>query len=893
MPAFLPCFARSLRGCRPFVLVAACVLGVFWPATGRAQLLGVQWDAGLGGNGNDHCTVVRPTRDGGYLCGGIITTGPTGLVTQPARGLRDYWVVKVDSLGAKQWDRTFGGAGYDDFSDLQQTADGGYILAGTSTSEVSGDKTQPLVGASDFWVVKLDAAGTKQWDRTFGGLSSDYLYQIRQTPDGGYLLGGSSFSGVGGDKSQPQVGDADFWVVRLGPQGQKLWDRTYGGNQGDYPARLELTRDGGSVLAGFSGSTSSGDKTLPGWGGGDFWVVKLDALGNKQWDGTYGGSSFERLSDVHQTADGGYLLGGSSSSGVSGTKSEPNRNPAVTNPTDYDFWVVKLDAAGGQQWDRTWGTAATDELSVAQPTPDGGYLMAGTSVAGVLDDKTTPNRGLGDMWVLKISAAGAKQWDLGVGGSGFDQCGSVVQGADGRLLLGGNTASGRSGDKSQSSWGLGDFWLVKIGPPRVRILGDREVCNGGQVRLSALASPTGTTYAWSTGATTASILVAQPGTYTVTATFPNGQTSTAQHPVAGRGPLQLLPGDSVVCPGRPLTLAVPADGTGYTWNTGATTANIIVTQPGMYAVTVSYGGGCSLTAQRTVRSPAVQIRGGALLCADQGGTGTLEAVAPGAASVRWSTGATTPTVTVTQAGAYAVTATYPGGCTAMATHVVSAPTARIAGDSVLCTGRPLVLTAGGTVAAAYRWSTGAGGATLAVFQPGTYSVVATFTAGCTSTAVWRVRAGAVGPLAWLGTDTTLCDGESLVLRVPQLAGASYLWSTGATTPELRVAEAGTYAVVVRTACETVTLRRRVVLRSCAVLPNVVTANGDGRNDAFAPTGLVGAWSLAVYNRWGRRVYETDRYQNGWGGEAAAGQYFYVLRQEASNQVRKGWVEVIR
>jgi len=868
-------------------------LGTLGTAPARAQLRGVQWDVALGGSGDDQCTAVRPTRDGGYLCGGVITTGPTGLITQPARGLRDFWVVKVDSIGAKQWDRTFGGPGYDELYDAQQTADGGYILAGASTSGVAGDKTEPSRGYDDYWVIKLDAAGNKQWDRTFGGAGSDYLYQVRQTPDGGYVLAGNSFSGVGADKSQPQVGDADYWVVRLNAQGQKLWDRTYGGTQGDYLSNVELTRDGGCVLAGFSYSGVSGSKTQPLWGDADLWLVKLDAQGAKEWDGTYGGTWDERLTAVHQTADGGYLVGGSSSSGVSGTKTEPNRNPSVSNHTDYDFWVVKLSPAGAQQWDRTWGTPTTDILGSADPTADGGYLLGGSSVAGAVGDKTTPSRGLADLWVLKLAAGGTKEWDLGVGGSNHDQGGVAHLAADGRMLLAGGSFSGRSGDKSQNSWGLGDFWLVKIGPPLARIVGDREVCNGGRVRLTAFASPAGTTFAWSTGETTASILVAQAGTYTVTATFPSGQTSTAQHVVVARPPALLVQGDSVVCPGRAVALAVPADGTDYSWSTGATTPGISVTQPGTYTVTVSYGGGCSLTAQRTVRAPTVEVRGPALLCADQGGSATLEAVAPGAASVRWSTGATTPTLAVTQPGTYAVTATFPGGCTATVSLVVAAPTARIAGDSLLCAGRPVVLAAGSSAPATYRWSTGATGPTLAVTQPGTYAVLATFATGCTSTATWRVRAIAAIPAASLGADTTLCDGEYVVLRAPVAAGAAYAWSTGATTPAIAVGQTGEYAVTVRTNCETVTLRRRVERRSCEQLPNVVTANGDGRNDTFAPTGLVGAWSLAVYNRWGRQVYSAEPYRNDWGQDAAAGIYFYVLRQQGSGQLRKGWVEVLR
>jgi hypothetical protein len=192
----------------------------------------------------------------------------------------------------KQWDKDFGGSSSssNDLTSLQQTTDGGYILGGFSDSPAGGDKTQPSQGSFDYWVVKIDAGGNKQWDKTFGGSSGDRLTSLHQTADGGYILGGYSSSGAGGDKTQASKGGDDYWVVKIDASGNKQWDKTFGGSNQDYLSSLQQTTDGGYILGGYSSSGSGGEKTQPSQGSFDYWVVKIDAGGNKQWDKGFGGS---------------------------------------------------------------------------------------------------------------------------------------------------------------------------------------------------------------------------------------------------------------------------------------------------------------------------------------------------------------------------------------------------------------------------------------------------------------------------------------------------------------------------------------------------------------------------------------------------------------------------
>ena len=173
-----------------------------------------------------------------------------------------------------QWQNTIGGGLVDVLYSMQQTNDGGYILVGNSSSNISGDKTENSQGGADYWVVKLDSSGTIQWQNTIGGNERDILYSIQQTNDGGYILGGSSLSDISGDKTENSQGGLDYWVVKLDSSGTIQWQNTIGGNGGDRLFSIQQTGDGGYILGGFSNSPISGDKTEDSLGY-DYWVVKL------------------------------------------------------------------------------------------------------------------------------------------------------------------------------------------------------------------------------------------------------------------------------------------------------------------------------------------------------------------------------------------------------------------------------------------------------------------------------------------------------------------------------------------------------------------------------------------------------------------------------------------
>ena len=296
-----------------------------------------------------------------------------------------------------------------------------------------------------------------------------------------------------------------------------------------------------------------------------------------------------------------------------------------------------------------------------------------------------------------------------------------------------------------------------------------------------------------------------------------------------------------------------------------------------------------IQAGTAVNAVAVVISGDSLLCASGGGQ--LTATAAGAQGYRWNTGATTPTITVSQAGTYSVAATFAAGCTSTGSRRVIQPTLRVTGDSLLCPGGSAALLATTTFpGTTYRWSTGATTAGISAPQPGTYAVTATF-GGCTLTRQLVVQSSVAVPAFALGPDTTVCEGTPLLLRAPA-GNYAYLWSDGSTGRTLLARQGGTYSVRVQSGCNVQTARRTLTANLC--VPNIITPNQDGLNDAFVVRSYnVGEWSLAVYNRWGKQVYQTDRYLNDWGPDATPGVYYYLLRRPTSNSAVKGWVQVSR
>ncbi len=446
------------------------------------------WDRSFGGNSNDVLRCVRQTPDGGFILGGTSQSGTTGNKTSPNLGGADFWVVRVDADGNKLWDRSFGGSGDDELNSLAQTADGGFILAGVSSSNADGNKASSNFGGDDYWVVRLGAEGNKLWDKSFGGDGQDWLNSVQSTADGGFLLGGWSGSGTNGNKTSINFrGGQSYWVVRVDANGNKLWDKSYGGGGSDYLNSVHLTTDGGFILGGQSDSGSAGDKSSASFGDFDFWMIRLNGDGNKLWDKSFGGTGHDSLDFVQEVSDGGFFLGGNSGSPANGNK-------ASVNFGDFDYWVIRTDSTGAKLWEKSFGGTGTEYLynNGVQQCSDGGFILGGQSNSNPSGNKTSPHIGGDDFWLVRLDVNGNKLWDRSFGGSEDDELFCLQQAADGGFILGGPSSSSADGNKTSPNFGGSDFWIVKVaeielpvGTPRVLANGQYPVNPGQFIGASA------------------------------------------------------------------------------------------------------------------------------------------------------------------------------------------------------------------------------------------------------------------------------------------------------------------------------------------------------------------------------------------------------------------------
>jgi hypothetical protein len=356
-----------------------------------------------GGSANS----VQQTTDGGYIiCGSTRSYGAGG---------EDILLIKTDAVGNKLWDKTFGGKTDDLGNSVQQTTDGGYIICGTTGSYYG-------VGNADVCLIKTDAVGNKLWDKTFGGSGFDGGNSVQQTTDGGYIVCGTTDSyGDGGE---------DIWLIKTDADGNKLWDKTFGGKKDDAGNSVQQTTDGGYIICGYTSSYGAVISSA-------VLLIKTDANGNKLWDKTFGGSGFDRGNSVQQTTDGGYIVCGYTGSYEAGGE---------------DIWLIKTDADGNKIWDNTFGFRKYDYGNSVQQTQDGGYIICGYIISRWQEEFS-----ISKLLLIKTDAKGKKLWDKTFGSTiGYTHGFSVQQTTDGGYIVCGYT----------SSFGPSKVLLLKIAPEK-------------------------------------------------------------------------------------------------------------------------------------------------------------------------------------------------------------------------------------------------------------------------------------------------------------------------------------------------------------------------------------------------------------------------------------------
>jgi hypothetical protein len=364
----------------------------------------VQWHKSFGGtNFESPGGRIAVAQDGGYAVLSLSESGVSGTKETTNYGRYDAWLVRLDSSGNKIWERNFGGASEEGVRDLKATADNGWIFVGESYSVPSGNKTSPNYGEADYWIVRLDSEGNKLWEKSIGGNRYDEAVAVLETDNGDFIIAGYSYSETNQVKTAPRFGLADIWILRLSAQGDVLWQTSYGGASQDWPYAIAPYGTNGFVIGAASASPPGGNKESPTYEGSDFWIIAIDHDGNKLWERSYGGDNSDELRNLRQTSDGGFIAYGSTGSGVSGNKTTPLAFPYA------DCWLLRLNGSGEKIWERTFGHEGTDFPYGVMQTVDGGFVVTGFEIPS------------GD-WTIRFDGDGNQVWehryDLGYS-SGF------------------------------------------------------------------------------------------------------------------------------------------------------------------------------------------------------------------------------------------------------------------------------------------------------------------------------------------------------------------------------------------------------------------------------------------------------------------------------------------
>ncbi|MGB2807138.1 MAG: hypothetical protein WBC22_05335 [Sedimentisphaerales bacterium] len=407
------------------IVIVGCSLSATEPASADGPP--VQWQKTFGGIGFiEGAYAVQQTADGGYIIAGYTDSfGATG---------SDVYLLKTEPNGTMQWQKSFGGSGSDSGSSVQQTSDGGYIIAGYTFSFGAG--------SSDVYLIKTEPNGTMQWQKTFGGSEHEYGNSVQQTSDGGYIItymdhpffstvcdvhliktepngnlqwqkdfGGSSFDQgnsvqqtsdggyvIAGSTSSFGAGQSDVYLIKTEPNGTMQWEKTFGGSDFDKGFSVQQTIDGGYIIAGYTRSFGAGDS--------DVYLIKTEPNGSSEWQKTFGGSGVEYGNSVQQTLDGRYIIAGDTDSFGAG---------------DCDVYLIKTDPNGSSEWEKTFGASKDDNGSSVQQTVDGGYIIAGYS------DSDSPGS-IYEVYLIKLCSEGTLSGDL--------NCDGTVNNEDVEILVG-------------------------------------------------------------------------------------------------------------------------------------------------------------------------------------------------------------------------------------------------------------------------------------------------------------------------------------------------------------------------------------------------------------------------------------------------------------------------
>ena len=347
----------------------------------------LQWQKTYGGSKDEKAYKIIQTNDNGFAVIGYSKSDDGDLNAN--QGFEDVWILKLDTAGNILWKTNTGFSGTDQGFNIIQTTDNGYFIGGildvTASGGLGNAKSAARHAGGDYWGIKLDASGSIEWRKYFGGTNTDTCYDITETTDGYLMIGSSDSDDVDINNNK---GSYDFWVVKINKTGTLLWEKSFGGDEIDEARAITPTNDGNFLIIGDTRSTNK-DVTQNN-GGADLWAIKITSDGDLTWQKNYGGASFDAGRSIHKTIDGGFLISGSSRSADNG----------FTNKGQNDALILKIDTNGNQQWQKTIGGTEIDFCYDAIELTNGNIIAVGESSSNNQDIAT--NKGFSDLLIIKL-----------------------------------------------------------------------------------------------------------------------------------------------------------------------------------------------------------------------------------------------------------------------------------------------------------------------------------------------------------------------------------------------------------------------------------------------------------------------------------------------------------
>ena len=779
------------------------------------------WEKNFGGTADDYVLDIQLTNDGGYvLIGGSFSENND---LENNEGSSDVWVMKLNQDGEKQWSKNFGGHGVDFGTSIQETTDGGFVLTACTHSAGSGT-LPPGIGGNDIWVMKLSATGNLDWQKIYGGSRHDGPKKILQTSDGGYLVGGNSWS-TDGDINQSN-GHSDALFLKLDGSGEIEWSKNFGGITTDRMNDFVESTDGNFVM---TGTYSTVDLTGSGFGGRydeNFWILKFSPSGQQIWEKNYGGSKYDESNSITLTDDGGYLLGGVANSpdgDVSG------------NIGLKDLWVLKTNNQGDLQWSQSFGGEYNEEVLSVLHTDTDEYLLVGYS-SSVYVDTLFESNGLEDWWVMKFGDADAViTVDLGDDLTlcanepfSFDvaipSCNCQYQWNDGssdsqRTLSTYTTTTYSVTITDANGFSLSDQIVVNISEPEVVINKTETSCygqGGGTIDLVPVGNYN---YEWEDGTTTEDRQNLTAGTYTVTIT--DGLNCSLQQIIDISDAPAININETITqvsCYGGTdgMINLNPSGGTGsfdYAWTgpINSTDQDVSSLSVGNYSVVITDDNNCTTASSWNITQPdqitigmipsltsCFNSEDGQVQISVNGGTGNLDYI--------WNTGVVTPDLTGVGAETYTVTVTDENVCTASESVTVNAPMEiEVEGIIALAScfgnddGGIITNVTGGSGNYQFLWSTNETSPNLGNLMAGTYTATVTDNNMCEQIAEFVVSQNSSINVSSTVTNVSCYEGNDGTVEVVPTGGTgsfTFAWNTGETTPNINELPAGDYIVTV-------------------------------------------------------------------------------------------------